>query len=94
MVEAKDFVLGENNFDQNGSISFGISEYIDIPGLKYAPEIGTLGLQVCITLQRPGYRIKNRKTQKKKVAQKHKINKDDAIKFMKENYKVTMEAEE
>lgn len=94
MVEAKDFVLGNNNFDQNGSISFGVNEYIDIPGLKYTPEIGTMGLQVCITLQRPGYRIKHRKVQKKKVAPKHKINKEEAIKFMQEQYKVKMEAEE
>ncbi len=94
MVEAKDFVLGNNNFDQNGSISFGISEYIDIPGLKYSPEIGTMGLQVCITLQRPGYRIKYRKVQKKKVSPKHKINKNEAIKFMQEQYKVNMEIKE
>lgn len=94
LVEAKDFVLGDNNFDKNGSISFGINEYIDIPGMKYTPEIGTMGLQVCVTLQRPGYRIKYRKVQKKKVAPNHRINKEESIKFMQENYKVKMEAEE
>src|SRR3989344_8571341 len=27
-------------FDSNGNFSFGIKEYLDIPGVKYDPEIG------------------------------------------------------
>lgn len=51
-------------FDDNGNISFGISEYVDIPGVKYNTGIGMLGLQVSITLARPGYRVKKRKLRK------------------------------
>jgi len=94
LVEARDFTVGENNFDQNGSVSFGLQEYIDIPGMKYNPEIGTMGLQVCVTLERPGYRIKYRKMQKKKIPPKHKITKQEAIEFMKTNFKIKTEAEE
>ena len=94
MVEAKDFVLKNNNFDKNGSISFGLSEYIDIPGLKYNPEIGTMGLQICITLQRPGFRVKYRKIQKKKVPPKHRVTKEEAIDYLSKNFKVKMEGEE
>src|SRR3989338_3253632 len=59
--EAKDNSLKISQLDNNGNISFGIHEYIDIPGIKYDPKIGIIGLEVCITLERPGYRVKRRR---------------------------------
>ena len=75
LLDAKEFMLKETNFDNFGNISFGIPEYIDIKEAKYEPEIGIMGLEVCITLERPGFRIKRRKRMIKKRTcrfQKHK----------------------
>ena len=39
------------SFDNFGNYSFGIREHIDIPGVKYDPQIGILGLGISVTLQ-------------------------------------------
>ncbi len=88
LLDAKDNRLTGVQFDNGGNISFGITEYIDIPGVKYDPDIGIMGLQVCITLERPGFRIRRRRLQRKKIPSRHSIKKEEAIDFMKKNFKV------
>jgi len=90
LLEAKDNKLLERNFDDNGNLSFGIKEYIDIPGIKYDHDIGIIGLEVAVTLERPGFRIKRRKKAKKKIGKKHRITKQEAINFMKEKFNITI----
>jgi large subunit ribosomal protein L5 len=68
----------------NGTFSIGIAEYIELPGVKYKHEIGSLGFDVCVTLERPGFRVKRRKIKKAKINKKHNINKEDVITFLKE----------
>lgn len=85
LVEAK-AELKESNFDSKGNISFGIHEYIDIPGIKYDPEIGVMGLQVCVTLERPGFRVKKRKARTSQVGKNHEITKEESIKFMEQEF--------
>lgn len=93
-LQANDDILPERNFDNNGNISFGIHEYINIPGVEYNPDIGIIGLQVCITLGRPGFRIKRRKNQKKKLSKKHTISKAEAVEFMQKNYNINLGEQE
>lgn len=88
LLAAKDNKLELSQFDKNGSIAFGIPEYIDIPETKYDPEIGMMGLQICITLERNGFRIKKRKVQKRKISKRHVITKAEAIGFMKKKFNV------
>ena len=93
LVQAKDNKLRESQFDPNGNIAFGIEEYIDIPEVKYDPEIGIIGLEVCVTLERNGFRIKRRRIAKKKVPKKHMITKQEAIDFMKKDFNIELEGE-
>jgi len=88
LLQARDNTLSETNYDEAGNISFGIKEYIDIPGVAYDPKIGVIGLQVCVTLQKPGYRIKHRAICQKKIPKKHVVTKQEAIEFMKNEYGV------
>ncbi|MFH1915893.1 MAG: 50S ribosomal protein L5 [Nanoarchaeota archaeon] len=90
LLKAKDSQLKESNFDDNGNVSFGIHEYIDIPQIKYDPEIGIIGFQVCVTLERPGYRIKRRKIMKRKIPLHHRISQQDAIEFMKQEFNIKL----
>ncbi len=91
LLEAKENQVKSSWFDNFGNVSFGIHEYVDIPGVKYDTEIGILGLQVSLTLARPGFRVKKRKVKKASIGKKHLISKRDAVKFMTDNFGVTME---
>lgn len=91
LLEAKDRLLKKSQFDDFGNLAFGIHEYIDIPGAKYDPEIGIMGLEVCVTLEKPGFRIKRRKVMKRKIPRRHQVTKEEAIRFMEEKFKVGVE---
>lgn len=84
VLEAKKFTLPSSLIDNNGNFSIGIAEYIELPGVKYQHEIGSLGFDVTVTLERPGFRIKKRKVKKAKIGKTHKINKEDTINWLKE----------
>lgn len=88
LLTAKENKLKPTQFDEGGNISFGIPEYIDIPGVAYDPKIGIMGLEVCVTLERPGYRIKRRRLKQKKVPRKHLLTREEAIEFMQKNFNV------
>jgi large subunit ribosomal protein L5 len=93
LLTARDNVLRTKCFDDHGNISFGIKEHIDIPDTRYDPKIGIIGLQASITLARPGFRIAKRKLNKSKLGEHHKIKRDEAIAFMKENYNIKIQEE-
>ncbi len=80
-----------SQLDKDGNINFGIREYIDLPNIKYSHDIGMLGFDVAVTLERPGYRIKYRRIQKKDIPKQHKINKEDTISWLKEKFGVEVE---
>ena len=93
LLEAVDNRLREKQFDNNGNVAFGIHEYIEIPGVKYDPKIGIMGLEVCVTLERPGYRIKRRRLLPRKIPTRHRISKQEAIIFMANKFNTKVEAE-
>jgi large subunit ribosomal protein L5 len=88
LLDAKDNKLRLHQFDKDGNIAFGIHEYIDIPGIKYDPKIGIMGFEVCVTFERPGFRIKRRGTMKRKISNRHRIGKEEVIEFMKNKFNV------
>jgi len=81
ILVAKENILKEKNFDNNGNFSFGVAEYIDIEGLEYDPDLKILGLEVAVTLTRAGYRVKIRKMYPKQIGKNHKITKEEAMEF-------------
>ena len=89
LFKAKESLLYKN-FDNHGNLSFGIPEYIDIPDAEYDPDIGIIGLEAALTLERPGYRIK-RRTIKNKLPKVQIISKEESAKFLEETYKVNIE---
>ncbi|MBD3204606.1 50S ribosomal protein L5 [Candidatus Woesearchaeota archaeon] len=91
LLSARENRITESCFDENGNVSFGVPEYIEIPEMKYDPEIGIMGLQISVTLERPGFRIKRRKNKKKKIGKSHKISKNESIDFFKEKFNIIME---
>lgn len=80
-----------NNFDNRGNFAFGVPEYINVPGMEYDPKIGMQGLEVAVTLERPGYRIKRRQEDPRKVGKDHLITPEEAANFIKERFDVEIE---
>ena len=88
-LSAVDFKISKNIFDKHGNFSFGIKEHIDIPGVKYDPEIGIFGMDICVTLERPGFRVKRKKFPGK-IGKKHLIHSEEAMEWIVKNYKVEL----
>nr|WP_310737111.1 50S ribosomal protein L5 [Nanobdella aerobiophila] len=90
LLKSVNNTLNNSQFDQYGNFGFGIKEYVWIPGLKYDPDIGIYGMDVIVTVKRPGYRVQYRRIKRSKIRSNHRTNKDDVIKFLKEKFKVNI----
>ena len=90
IMEAKKNVIKSTSFDNNGNLSLGIHDHIDIPGTKYNPDIGIFGMDICTSLTRPGYRV-SKKRNPTKIGKRHKITKEEAIHFFKTKFGVNVE---
>lgn len=74
------------SFDKEGNMSFGVPDYTDFPGMKYDPEIGIFGMDVNVVLRRAGNRITQRAVLRRRIPPKHRLNRDEAIQFMKDRF--------
>jgi len=90
-LAAKGNTLSKRCVDNQGNFGFGIHEYIDMPDVKYDPSLGVRGFDVLVTLERPGFRIKRRKIQNRKVGKNHIIEKVKAMQFIEEKFEVVFE---
>jgi len=86
MLSALDNTLKKSQISEN-NFSFGIKEYIEIPGTEYQRDIGIRGLDVTVTFKRAGKRVKLKKIKKGKIPKKQAITREEIIKFMEENFK-------
>ena len=94
--DAKDFLIRafkirknripEYSFDDDGNVSFGIPDHTLFEDQKYDPEIGIFGMDVCITIEKPGYRIKHRRIARKKVPKKHRVTREEAIELLSKEF--------
>ena len=72
--------ISENNF------SFGVKEYIEIPGVEYQREIGIKGFDVTVVFKRAGRRVKLRKIKRSKIPKRQIISKEEIIKFLEDKF--------
>lgn len=80
--------INPRSFDRNGNFAFGISEHIDIPGQRYDPNLGIIGMDVAVALERPGYRVARKRRARSKVGRSHRVTKEEAIEFIKNRFGV------
>ena len=76
------------SFDKEGNMSFGITDYTDFEGMKYDPEIGIYGMDINVVLRRGGNRITKRALLKRSIPKSHRVDRDEAIQYMKDNFNV------
>jgi len=84
LLPVVDNKISKECLDEYGNFSFGIREHIEIPGVRYDPEIGIFGMDICVSLSRPGYRVKKRRMKKTRIGSKHILTPEEAIIFVKE----------
>ena len=80
----------EYSFDKEGNMSFGISDYTDFEGMKYDPEIGIFGMDINVVLRRAGNRVTQRALLKRRIPKSHRVDRDEAIQYMKDKFVLTM----
>lgn len=85
LLGAIDNTIAEAQVSDN-HFSFGIKEYIEIPGIEYQRDIGIRGLNVAVVFARPGIRVKRKKIKSGKLPKKQYIPKEEIISYMEENF--------
>ena len=90
LFHAKEYKLKEKSIDKQGNFGFGIREHIDIPGQSYDPNLGIIGLDVLVQMERAGYRVKQRKYQSKKIGRDHMLSPVETKVFLRENYDIEL----
>ncbi len=85
MLAGADNTLKKRQASEN-QISFGIKEYIDVPGLEYSRDIGIRGFNVTIVIERAGLRVRRKKIKQGKVPKRQDITRKEIINYMEENF--------
>lgn len=77
--------IKSSSFDDYGNVSLGITEHIMLPGVKYDPEVGIFGMDIAVSLERPGFRVMRRRIKKSTIPKRHRVSKIEAmVYFIKE----------
>lgn len=90
LLEAIDNELKEKQFVSN-HFSFGIQEYIEIPGTEYNREIGIMGLNVTIDFERMGKRVGRKKIKRGNIPIKQQVTREEIIEYMKKHFEIKIE---
>ncbi|MDG6929101.1 MAG: 50S ribosomal protein L5 [Nitrososphaerota archaeon] len=81
LLQAKGNAISASSFDELGNVSFGIKEHIEIQGMKYDPEIGIFGMDVSVSLEKPGVRVQRRRRASCSIPLKQRVSKAEAQEF-------------
>ena len=89
-LETRQNFVNEYQFDESGNVSFGIVDHTDFPGMTYDPQIGIFGMDVIVSLKKPGYRVARRRAAQRRVPIRHRVTREQAISFLQDKYNVVL----
>lgn len=84
VLEAVNYRIPAKSFTEHGNFSIGIKSHLDLPGTSYDPALGIIGMDVCVNIERPGYRVARRKWKRSNIGKNHRVTREEAIEFVKE----------
>jgi large subunit ribosomal protein L5 len=87
-LTTRDNKIADYSFDDEGNLSFGIPDHTLFKSQKYDPNIGIFGMDVCITMKKPGYRIKRKRIAPGHIPHRHRVKREESMKFFTINYNV------
>ena len=76
--------VAEWSFDKEGNLQFGIPDHTSFEGQKYNPEIGIFGMDIAVTIERPGFRIKHRGLLQRRIPPRHRVTRTESKEYLKE----------
>ena len=85
VVVTNDNILKKKQISEN-NFSFGVKEYLEIPGMEYQRNIGIIGFDATVVFKRAGRRVRLKKIKKGKISKRQIISKEEIIKFMEDNF--------
>ncbi len=88
LLQGRENRIPPSAFDDFGNCSFGIKEHIEIPGVRYSPDIGIFGMNVSAVLERAGFRVSRRNRSPGKIGKNHRVGREEAEEFFKRNFGV------
>lgn len=89
-LEVIGYRIKASSFDEFGNVGFGIKEHIMFPGVKYDPELGIFGMDIVITLERPGYRVMRRRRARSSIPLRHRVKREEAMVYLVKEFGVTI----
>ncbi len=87
-LDARDRQLDPDSIDRHGNFSFGLADYTDFAGMKYDPAIGIHGMDVCVELGRPGWRVRDRARAHRPLAPSLRVTRDEARRYLETELKI------
>tara|TARA_Y100000310_G_scaffold345132_1_gene462068 strand:- start:2503 stop:3096 length:594 start_codon:yes stop_codon:yes gene_type:complete len=90
LLAAVDNQLLEKQIADN-HFSFGIAEYIEIPGEEYDRDIGMIGFKITVVFSRKGKRIAKKKIKRGKLPKKQVVTQEEIITFMENKFETEFE---
>jgi len=86
--------ISPSSFDNEGNLSFGLSEHIVFPDQDYNPSIGLYGLDVTVVLNRAGSRIKRRRRSSKSIPISHRLTTEESVNYIESTFNVEVQSDE
>lgn len=89
LLAAEDNKIKRRQISEN-SFSFGIKEYIEIPGMQYQRDIGLRGLECSVSFVRAGKRVIRRKIKRGKLPRRQSISKEEISEYLENKFGVNL----
>jgi large subunit ribosomal protein L5 len=87
-LKTRENKMADYSFDNEGNLAYGIPDHTLFEDQRYDPNIGIFGMDICITMKKQGYRIKHRRISRRKIPRRHRVKKEETIKFFSEKFDV------
>lgn len=78
----------EYSFDNQGNLQFGIADHTSFEGERYDPDVGVFGMDVCITMEKPGFRVKARRAMARKIPNHHRVGREEAKAYLSKKFDI------
>ena len=85
LLPAIDNTLKEKQIQKN-CFSFGIHEYIEIPGVEYIREVGIMGFEVSVVFSRAGKAVERKKVKRGK-SRRLSVSREEIENYLVSNFK-------
>jgi large subunit ribosomal protein L5 len=87
-LKTRENKMADYSFDEQGNLSFGIPDHTLFKSQKYDPNIGIFGMDISITMEKPGYRIKRRRIARRRIPHRYRVQKEETVKFFTDTFSV------